>query len=214
MTPRLQISGLTRLEDARYCAAMGADFLGFVQDPASPRYVPPGQAREIGEWVVGPEPVGIFGDATADEVVAACAAGGFRMARLDGMADPEACAAVEAAGIPVVKTFPVRHDASAEQLRALLAPYAGHARYVRLDTEATSLWGADGESVSWRLVAALRDEADVFLAGTVTPESLPEALRMRPVALDVSTTVEEAPGVLDFDRLGAFFDAFHAQTGA
>ena len=53
---KVKICGITRLEDARYCAVAGADFLGFVQHEESPRYIRPGVAREIIDWVVGPDP--------------------------------------------------------------------------------------------------------------------------------------------------------------
>lgn len=65
---KVKICGITNLEDARYCAAAGADFLGFIQYPESPRYVAPEVAREIIEWIHGPEKVGVFVNATPDAV--------------------------------------------------------------------------------------------------------------------------------------------------
>ncbi len=213
LNPRVKICGLTRLEDARYCAAVGADYLGFVQHPASPRYVRPAAAREIIGWVTGPEPVGVFVDREADEVVAACREAGFRLAQLHGHEPPEACAAVEAAGIPVIKSFRVQHDASAEQLRALMEPYAGVARFVLLDTFHTSLWGGTGESFNWRLARELAADRPLFLAGGISAANVAEAVRMRPYALDLSSSLEENPGVKDFDKLAAFFDAFAEAVG-
>jgi phosphoribosylanthranilate isomerase len=210
LAPRTKLSGVTRLEDARFAAAMGVDYLGFDQDPASPRYVPPGAVREIMAWVMGPEPVGVFADARPDEVNRICDEAGFRLAQLDGHEPPEACAAV---AVPVLKTFRVRHDASAEQLRALLEGYRSAAAFVRLDPTGTSLLGGSGESLSWRTVRDLARDFDLFLAGALTPENVAEALAtIRPYAVDVGPTVEEALGVMDFDRLGAFFDAFRATT--
>jgi len=210
MPPRVKICGITRLEDARFCAAVGADYLGFVQDSESPRYVAPAQAREIVDWVVGPEPVGVFVDADPREVIETCRAAGFRLAQLHGHESPESCAEVEAAGLPVIKTFRVQHDASAEQLLALMGPFAGAARYTLLDTHQTDLWGGTGESLNWRLAKDLARETDLFLAGGITAANVAEAIRMQPFALDLSSSVEESPGVKDFDRLGDFFDAFHA----
>ncbi|MDX1418643.1 MAG: phosphoribosylanthranilate isomerase [Rubricoccaceae bacterium] len=212
MLPKIKLSGITRLEDARYASAMGAAYLGFDQDPESPRYVSPEQVREIMEWVKGPEPVGVFTDEAPETINRACETAGFRLAQLDGHEPPEVCGAV---AMPVVKTVRVQHDASAEQLRSLTAVYAGVAPFTRLDTSRTSLWGGPGESLSWRIVRALAADTDLFLAGDLTPDHVAEAVAaMRPYALDVGPSLEEAPGVMDFDRLGTFFDAFRAAADA
>ncbi len=199
---RIKVDGITTLEDARFCAAVGVDYLGFEQDVTSARYVMPAQAREIVDWVVGPEPVGLFpAGAAMREVLDACAAAGFRMAQLPDAA-PEVCAAIEAAGIPVIRSFSVYHDASAEQLLALVDPYAGAARFARLDTHGTSLWGGTGESIGWRAVRELAGACDLFLAGAIDSANVADASRMQPFALDVCASVEESPGLLDFDKLG------------
>ena len=212
MPPRIKLSGVTRLEDARFAAAMGGAYLAFDQDPDSPRYCPPERVREIMAWVMGPEPVGVFADAPPEAVNRACEAAGFRLAQLDGHEPPAACAAV---AVPVVKTFRVTHDASAEQLRALTAVYAEAAAFVRLDTAGTSLWGGPGESLGWRTVRDLARDFDLFLAGALTADNVAEAISaMRPYALDLGPSVAEAPGVMDFDRLGTFFDAFRLATTA
>ena len=210
MPPRIYLSGLTRLEDARFASAMGADYLAFDQNETSPRYAAPEQVRAIMAWVTGPEPVGVFEDAAPEDVNWACAEAGFRLARLDGHEPPEACAAV---AVPVIKTVRLRHDASFEQFHALLAPYRGAAAAVRLDVTGTSLFGDGAESASWRLIRDLARSFDLVLAGALTPSNVAEALALiRPSAIDVGPTVEEAPGVMDFDRLGAFFDAVRAAT--
>jgi len=207
MTPRLKVNGVTSLQDARVCAALGVEYLGFEQDPASARYVAPAGSREIIEWVVGPEPVGLFPQrAGADEVLAACRAGGFRMAQLTD-AGPDVCRDVEAAGVPVIRTFPVLHDASGEQLVAMLEPFAGAASFVLLDTHGTSLWGGAGESVGWRVLREAAASTPLFLAGSVSAGNAAEALRVRPFAVDVGPSVEEAPGVLDFRVLGELVEA-------
>ena len=207
---RVKICGITRLHDARTAAAAGADFLGFVQHEASPRYVAPDVAKEIIEWVRGPEPVGVFVNQTAQAVNAACARVGFTLAQMHGHESPETCAAVE---VPVVKAFQVQHDASSEQVRALVAPYLDVVDFVLLDTHHTSLWGGTGESFNWRVARDLSADADLFLAGGISAENVAQAIdTMRPYAVDLSSSVEAAPGVKDLDKLAAFFDAFHAAT--
>lgn len=205
---RVKICGITRLEDARFCAAAGADFLGFVQHTGSPRFVEPALAREILAWVSGPTPVGVFVDESADAVNARCAEVGFRMAQLHGSETPETCAAV---AVAVVKAIRVTHDASVEQVRALAQPYLGVVDFLLLDTHHTSLFGGTGESFNWRVARALAAEADVFLAGGISAANVAEAVQtMRPYAVDLSSSVEESPGVKSLDKLADFFDAFAA----
>ena len=209
---KVKICGITRLHDARTCAAAGADFLGFVQHAESPRYLAPRDAREIIDWVVGPEPVGVFVNADADEVNRVCAEAGFRLAQLHGHEPPEVVAAVE---VPVIKALHVQHDASAEQVRALAEPYLAHADFLLLDTHKTSLWGGTGESFNWRVARDLTGLADVFLAGGLSAANVADAVAtMRPFAVDLSSSLEEAPGVKDPDKLAAFFDAFDAVRSA
>jgi len=211
---RVKVSGLTTLEDARLCAGLGADYLGFVQTPGDARYIAPEGVREILTWVVGPEPVGIFEDAPLDTVLSACRAAGFRHVRLDGHEPPTTGRALREAGLAVIRTVRVHHDASAEQVRALLAPHAEAFDYACLDVGGTSLLGGPGESLSWRIVRALAEEVPLFLAGPLTAANVAEAMRMRPFALDLSAPGEvadgETTGLLDFEALGAFFDAFRA----
>ena len=210
---RVKICGITDLAAARYCAGAGADYLGFVQDPESPRHVAPEVARAIIGWVDGVEPVGVFAGASAEAVNARCAEVGFTMAQFDGHEPPEVVAAV---AVPVIKTFRVQHDASSEQLRALMLPYRDAAAFFRLDTHRTSLWGGTGESLNWRLARDLAAEFPLFLAGDLHAANVGEALAtMRPYAVDLSSSAESAPGVLDFDRLHAFFEAYRAaaETG-
>lgn len=202
---RVKICGITGLGAARFCAEAGAAYLGFVQDPASPRYVRPEEARRITAEVPGAAPVGIFVDEDAEAVNRACARAGFALAQLDGHEPPEVAAAVE---VPVIKTFRVQHDAAAEQLRALMLDYAGAAAFVRLETRRTSLWGGEGESLNWRLVRELAAEFDLFLAGDFRAGNAREAAeRMRPFALDLEAPAGRTPREADLNALAAFLDA-------
>ena len=207
---KVKICGITRLHDARTAAAGGADFLGFIQHPESARYVEPGVAKEIIEWVRGPEPVGVFVNESAEAVNARCADVGFALAQLHGHETPETCAAVD---VPVIKAVSVQHDASSEQVRALVEPYLDVVDFVLLDTHHTSLWGGTGESFNWRVARELGRDVDVFLAGGISAANVAEAIdTMRPYAVDLSSSVESSPGVKDLDKMDAFFDALRAAT--
>lgn len=207
MRPLVKICGITRLEDARYCAGAGADMIGFVQHPESPRYIAPESVRPMLAWLHGPESVGVFVNKTAEEVNRAVETAGFQWAQLHGHETPETCAAI---GVPVIKAFRVLHDASPEQLRVLMEPYRDVARFFLLDTYHTSLWGGTGESFNWRLARELAGEFPLLISGGIAADNIAEALdTIRPLGVDLSSSVESAPGIKDFDKLGAFFDAFN-----
>lgn len=212
MAIKVKICGITTLEDARYCAGAGADYLGFIQHEESPRYIAPGKAKEIIQWIHGAEPVGVFVNEPADAVNETAEEAGFAMVQLHGTEPAELCAEVER---PVIKAIPVVHDASAEQLRALMREYEDVVDYFLLDTHATNLWGGTGESFNWRLARGLSDEFPLFLAGGLSAENVEEAVQtMRPFAVDLSSNLESAPGKKDFQKLEAFFETFDALRDA
>jgi len=206
MGVKLKVCGITELEDARYLAGAGADYLGFVQHEDSPRYAPPSLARDIIEWVHGPSPVGVFVNDGAAEINAAVEEAGFKLAQLHGQEPPHV---VEQVDCPVIKAVHVRHDASSDQLRTLFERYEEEADYFLLDTHDSSVWGGTGESFNWRLARELAAEYPIFLAGGIDAENVGRAVEtMRPFAIDLSSSLETAPGEKSFGKIDAFLDAF------
>jgi len=208
MDLRLKVCGITELEDARYLAGAGADYLGFVQHEESPRYAPPSLASDIIEWVHGPSPVGVFvndGAATINEAVDAA---GFELAQLHGQEPPHVVQQVEC---PVIKAIHVRHDASSDQLRTLFERYEDTADYFLLDTHDSSVWGGTGESFNWRLARDLSADYPIFLAGGLDAGNVRRAVEtMRPFAVDLSSSLEARPGEKSFAKIDAFMEAFRA----
>lgn len=202
---RIKICGITTLEDARFCAAAGADYLGFIQYEQSPRYVSARDAHGIIEWLHGPQTVGVFVNASPDEVNTAVDRAGFDFVQLQGDETPEACAAVER---PVIKGIGIRPGMTADDVHERIAMYRDVADFVLLDNRSGGLHGGTGQAFDWRIAAGVASEASVFLAGGLRPENVAEAVRLvRPFAVDVASGVEEMPGRKDFSRVQAFFDA-------
>lgn len=201
----IKLSGITRLDNARYAAGGGADYLGFVQDTDNPRYIRPASIREITDWVHGLVSVGQFSNTDADTINQTAADAGFEMIQLDGHESPEL---INALNLPVIKTIQVRHDASFEQFMALFERYE-QAAYIRLDTHGTVLWGNDdGPSLNWRLLRELAAERPIFLAGSFNAANLKQTVEtIQPFGIDISTSLESEPGVMDFDRLERFLEA-------
>lgn len=206
MPLKLKICGITNLEDARFCAGAGADYLGFIQHEDSPRYVAPAQVAKINEWIHGPKPVGVFVNTPPDDVNRLADDAGFELVQLHGTEPPEDCAQIER---PIMKAMRVVHDASAEQLRQAMKPYRDHVDYFLLDTHDTNLWGGTGESFNWRIARDLSSEFPLFLAGGISADNVEEAVQtMQPLGVDLSSSIESAPGQKNFAKMEQFFEVF------
>lgn len=206
MSTKLKVCGITDLADARYLAGEGVNYLGFIQHEDSPRYVVPSLVSDMLEWLYGPESVGVFVNKSAEEVNAVADQVGFDYVQLHGEESPETCRAIER---PIIKAVRVRHDASSDQLRAIMERYEGIVEHFLLDTHNSSVWGGTGESFNWRLARELSSEYSIFLAGGIDAENVDRAVKtMRPYAIDLSSGVESAPGQKSFEKIDAFLDAF------
>jgi phosphoribosylanthranilate isomerase len=208
MATKLKVCGITDLADARFLAGEGVDYLGFIQHEESPRYIAPEKVGEMLEWLYGPKPVGVFVNKSARFVNDAAETAGFELVQLHGTESPATCAEIDR---PVIKAIRVRHDAASDQLRALMEPYAEVVDYFLLDTHNSSTWGGTGESFNWRMARDLAGDFPIFLAGGIDADNVERAIHtMRPYAIDLSSSLESAPGQKSFDKIEAFLDAFNA----
>ena len=202
---RVKICGMTRLDDALLAAELGADALGFIFYPRSPRYLDPAAARAIIDRLppfVTPvavcvnEPLAVVNDIMTRS--------GCRLAQLHGDEPP---AYLEALPWPAMKGLAVATAAD-------LAPIAGygHARAILLDTKVAGAYGGSGAAFDWQLARAARAYGrPIVLAGGLSPDNIAEAMRIaQPDAVDVNSGVELAPGQKDADRLQYLFAAMRA----
>lgn len=195
---RVKICGITNLEDALCAAEEGADALGFIFHPESPRYVKPSAVREIIQqlppFVVT---VGVFGDLEAEAVREIAAQAGVDRIQLHGRY-PETWEGLDR---PVFKAIRVRGEAGLSEL----ARYAGQVESFLLDTYHAQAAGGTGEVFDWDLAVKAKAYGRIILAGGLTPENVREAIRLvRPYGVDVSSGVEAAPGKKDRDRVRRF----------
>lgn len=204
MLPRVKICGITRLDDALAAVEAGADALGFMFYPRSPRAVTPAQVREITR-VLPPfaARVGVFVDASAGEIRAAIGEAGLDTLQLHGAETPEFCAQF---GLPVVKAFRVADESVLAELGRY--PVAAHL----LDAYSPAAHGGTGRTFNWAIArAAVAAGHRVVLAGGLAPDNVARAVtEVRPFGLDVSSGVESAPGRKDAAKLRAFCAAVRA----
>lgn len=198
MRTRVKICGITRVEDGLAVARLGADAVGLVFYPRSPRAVTIPQARMLVEAL---PPfvtiVGLFVDAAPEEIRRVLAAVPLDLLQFHGNEAPAACRGY---GRPYIK---VVHMAEDTDLAGVAGPY-DDAAGILVDTYVQGVPGGTGQVFDWsRLPAAVA--CPVILAGGLTPDNVAAAVaQVRPWAVDVSGGVESAPGIKDAAKIAAF----------
>ena len=198
---RVKICGLTRLRDARSAVALGADALGFVFVPASPRHVTLGTARDIAA-ALPPfvTRVGLFLDAPRAAVEAALEAVPDLVPQFHGR---ETAAYCESFGRGYLKAIGV---ADGMPSRAELDAYANAEGFL-LDSNAPGELGGTGHVFDWSRIGEDLGKP-LILAGGLDADNVGRAIReVAPYALDVSSGVESARGIKDADAMRAFMAA-------
>lgn len=205
----VKICGITNLADARAAVDAGADLLGFVFFPPSPRYVTPEGAREIlnglGETRATIRAVGVFVNEPMDKVKDILETAGLDLAQLHGQEMPEM---VREMGRRAFKSIQANDLDTAHTLMAhYRGAVNGNLPALIADAPPAQLPGGNGIVADWSVAHAIANEFPILLAGGLNPENVQEAIaRVAPYGVDVSSGVERAPGIKDHDKLKAFID--------
>ena len=197
---RVKICGITRVEDGLAACAAGADAIGLVFYPPSPRAVTMEQAvairRALPPFVTV---VGLFVNADQEMVAETARAVHLDLLQFHG---DESRAQCELSEMPYMKAIRVSDDVD---LGEMSRRYAG-AKALLLDTHDDKLWGGSGRTFNWDAVPADL-ELPVVLAGGLSPANVADAIRrLRPYGVDVSGGVEQAPGIKDAARIAKFIE--------
>jgi len=198
MSVRVKICGITSPEDARAAVVAGADALGFMFYEPSPRCVTPEQAAAIiAELPPHVTRVGVFVDADETTIRATAAMAGLNTLQLHGSESPEFCKRFE---LRTIKAFRVKDSESLGQL----PDYETDAWL--LDSYVKGIPGGTGERFNWDLaMEAKRLGRPILLAGGLTPNNATKAVaQVAPFGLDVSSSVEAAPGRKDPTKVASF----------
>lgn len=221
----IKICGITSLEDAKFAVDAGADAVGFVF-AASPRRVTPQIVREITRALpANVEKIGVFVDASADEIVATVEAAGLTGVQLHGeyldsdVSNMRDRLRKSTESLRMVHVVPYDGDAAdfARRLQSLAAlPVSDdHPTVVLVDTRVGDKVGGTGIPFDWgaaqdtfhRHATNLR----LIVAGGLHPKNVRHAIQMlRPWGVDVSSGVEAAPGRKDHARVTEFIRAARA----
>jgi phosphoribosylanthranilate isomerase len=198
MRTRVKICGITSRQDAQAAVRLGADALGLVFYPPSPRCVSVEQASGIVERL---PPfvcvVGLFVNPSREEIREVLDGVRIDLIQFHGSECPDYCTEH---GRPYIKAIRMRPDID---LQAEEARYAG-ASGLLLDAYRAGVPGGTGEAFDWsRIPPALAGR--VILAGGLTPDNVADAVRqVRPYAVDVSGGVEREKGIKDPEKIERF----------
>jgi phosphoribosylanthranilate isomerase len=187
----------------------GADLVGFVFFPPSPRHIGFEAARTLGERVRNrARKVAVSVDANDDLLKSCITALKPDLLQLHGRETPERVAVIRSRfGLPVIKALPIteRADLSSVHLYAKVADLLMFD--ARAPREATRPGGL-GKAFDWHLLEGLTPQVPFLLSGGLDARNVGEALRItRPDGLDVSSGVENAPGEKDVEKIRAFIRA-------
>lgn len=214
--PLVKICGLTRPQDAALALELGASFLGIIMTPASPRFVPEGPARElVGSIRADRDPatriIGVFTTEAAEEIA--------RLQReLDLFAvqvhGPVQALATLLPPSRIIPAIAIRGEAEAKQLVELDAGFPA----ILADAFSPARAGGTGKVFNHRLVQPLFPRRRVFVAGGLGPANIePIVGQLRPgpmpYAFDLSSGVEESPGVKSREKMRDFFRRYANALG-
>lgn len=195
---RVKICGITRLEDALTAIEAGADALGFVFYPPSPRYIEPEKAAEIiAQLPPFVTTVALFVNEPEAEVRRIMALTQVDLLQFHGDENADYC---QQFGRAWIKALRVR---DADSLQQDLNQFHA-ARAILLDSYRPGVPGGTGETFNWELIPAQSAQA-IILAGGLTPENISTAVQqVKPYAVDVSGGVEASKGIKDPVKIHAF----------
>ncbi len=196
---RVKICGITRQEDADAAVESGADALGFIFSPESPRNISLQAAKSIIQSLPPfITPVGVFVNRPRSLMEDFAATTGLRALQLHGDESPE-----ETRGftLPVYKAFRVGPGFELEALQRY-SPSA-----FLLDTVASDLFGGTGKTFDWQVAVESKKYGRVILSGGLYPGNIVAAVHtVVPYAIDVNSGVESAPGIKDRSKIRNLFE--------
>lgn len=198
---RVKICGVTRPEDARAAARLGADAVGLVFYPPSPRALDIETARAVAA-ALPPfvTPVALFLDPTPDEVRAVLDAVPVELLQFHGTEPAELCRAF---GRPYIKAVAMTGGDGDIATGAARYP---DARGLLVDSHAAGSPGGTGTTFAWERLPAERALPVILAGGLVAANVAAAVAAVRPEAVDVSSGVERSPGVKDAARMREFIE--------
>jgi len=201
----VKVCGITRQEDANLAAELGADALGFIFWPGSPRFIDPHEARTIVRSLPPfVSAVGVFVDQPIDYVEEVASLVGLSAVQLHGNESIEYCLRIRHRVIKAASLEKHAADSLVELPRQMV---------LLLDAHDPTRHGGTGRTVDWMAARRVAASRPAILSGGLTANNVAAALEaVQPYGVDVSSGVESAPGRKDRQRLLDFFAALRTAS--
>jgi phosphoribosylanthranilate isomerase len=200
---KIKVCGMRDAENIRQVADLGPDYMGFIFYPPSPRFVG-ADFRLIKESPAHIVRVGVFVNATNDEIKKQARAIGFDHVQLHGSESVQQAASLVDAGFKVIKVFSVDDTFDF----AATKKYVSVVDYFLFDTKG-KFHGGNARTFNWNVLQRYDQDVPFFLSGGISTENMNDITSlagMNLFALDVNSGVEESPGVKSLTKLKAIFD--------
>lgn len=203
---KIKICGIKTVPAALAAMEAGADLIGFNFYPKSPRYIDVGICRDImsvmrkyGHLTY----VGVFVNASVQEIRATIETCGLSLAQLHGDETPEMLSALDGKAFKAFRGVPADINGfSRSESPALL-----------VDATVKGVYGGSGVTADWNGASKLAKKYPLLLAGGLTPDNVAEAVRqVKPWGVDVASGVESAPGEKDTGKIKAFVRAVQSES--
>jgi phosphoribosylanthranilate isomerase len=200
---QIKICGLTQVETALACASLGADAIGCIFYPKSPRHLTDARARDICT-ALSPEikTVGVFVNETFKAIMCKVERCGLKGVQLHGREPVELVSRLRKEKLLVVKALFVNREPSIKMISGY------HATAYLVECGRGVLPGGNAQTWNWDTAREPARKYPLILAGGLSPENIGKALSAAcPDAVDVSSGVESSPGSKDIDRVASFIKA-------
>jgi len=202
-SPQVKICGLTRVHEAVICASLGADAIGFIFYPKSPRAVTPSQAKTISLALpVSVCKVGVFVDETFDFIMHTARTAQLQAVQLHGMESPALVEELSTQGLAVIKAL----FSHREPFFTKAGQYPAAAFIVECGVG--PLPGGNARTWDFSLIKDFARDFPLVLAGGLVIENAAHAISQTQAdAVDISSGVEYAPGKKDIEKVKQFIAA-------
>ena len=209
----IKICGLTKLDQAQAIAQMGANALGFICVPSSPRYISAAAIGQITSKLTNSnltsfsdrlDLVGVFLNASASEIYETLELGGLNAVQLHGDESPEFCYEMRShleknkPYVKLIKALRVKDQAGLEQAKL----FSDTVDVILLDAYDPQMAGGTGKTLDWQMLRDFRPNCQWWLAGGLSHKNVAEAIALvSPNGVDVSSGVELSAGDKDLSKV-------------
>lgn len=201
----IKVCGITQLKQVQQLEGLNIDFVGFIFDKNSPRYVVGKlDGREIKNADYDLKKVGVFVDPSYSDILDAIEEYGLDVVQLHGEETPEFCSDLNE-DVEVIKVFHV--DADTKSIDELVAPYDEACDYYLFDTKTATAKGGTGKQFDWSILEKSKIEKPFFISGGIGVSDLAKIRAFKHpdfYGVDINSKVESEPGVKDMSLVLQF----------